>query len=104
MSPSDQTPRDTKAPLTKAECRPGSAKATKWGAWSATEAAADKAAFVAARSAAGQACHGDGCGTGKTCSYTETTAELLESEDRTNDTGQTSYRSKVKSEGKCECQ
>ena len=88
------------------KCRPASAKATKWGAWSQSPEAGETAAFTAARAAAGRACHkvGDGgCGANQNCTYTETSAELLESEERQNNS-QTEYRSKVKSEGRCECQ
>lgn len=83
-------------------CRPASAKATKWGPWNGVESEADKAAFEAAREAAGKACHGT-CGDSKNCKYTEQSAELLETETR-GEEGRLQYRSKVRSEGKCECQ
>jgi len=87
----------------KAGCRPGAAKATKWGPWKSLETEADKAAFEAARAAAGKACHG-GCGGGQNCKYTETSAELLETETKRDPSDQPIYRSKVTSQGKCECQ
>lgn len=89
------------ASAVKAECRPGSVKATKWGAWKATEREAAKSAFKTARKTADEACHGS-CQDGA-CKYTEAATELLETEDRMHN-GQKQYRSKVKTEGKCECQ
>lgn len=89
--------------LKSEDCGPGFAGATKWGEWNTDEAAAETSAFTKALNAAERGCHG-GCDEGEECKYTEASTELLDTETRENEAGQTEYRCKVRSTGSCGCE
>ncbi|WP_163386945.1 hypothetical protein [Cyclobacterium jeungdonense] len=83
------------------DCEPKDVSALKWGPWKALESEADKAAQIKARESAAGACHGKCKDT--SCIYIEISSELLDTEERDNDSNQKEFRSKVISKGTCEC-